>query len=141
MDLCYGIIPVKWHEGHWEVLLIQHYASTGHWSFPKGHADEGESYLQTAERELFEETGLSIKRYFSEKGLAEEYQFFSKSKLVRKKVVYYVAEVYGELILQQDEIYASQWLNFDKAIKTITFPAGKEVCRQAHSVLPADASL
>ncbi|NUN11813.1 NUDIX domain-containing protein, partial [Candidatus Micrarchaeota archaeon] len=28
------------------------------WTFPKGHVDEGETHLETAERECKEETGL-----------------------------------------------------------------------------------
>ena len=36
-------------------LLIQHQA--GHWAFPKGHANPGESPAETARREFAEETG------------------------------------------------------------------------------------
>ena len=36
------------------------YAS-GFWGFPKGHLDEGESPIEAAEREVFEETGFLVK--------------------------------------------------------------------------------
>ena len=40
------------------VLLVQHSAS--HWSFPKGHVENGESDCETAIREVKEETGIDI---------------------------------------------------------------------------------
>jgi bis(5'-nucleosidyl)-tetraphosphatase len=38
-----------------EFLLMQH---AGRWDLPKGHVDEGESDLECALRELFEETSI-----------------------------------------------------------------------------------
>ena len=34
--------------------------ANGHWGFPKGHVETGESEAETAIREVFEETGLRI---------------------------------------------------------------------------------
>ena len=42
------------------VLLIWHVA-TGKWMFPGGHVDEGETPTEAAEREVQEETGLSVR--------------------------------------------------------------------------------
>ena len=46
-----------------KVLLLRHSSTSsrggGHWDFPKGHIDEGESEIQTALRELEEETGIA----------------------------------------------------------------------------------
>ena len=41
-------------------LLLGHATNTSHWDIPKGLQDEGESALQTAQRELREETGLEF---------------------------------------------------------------------------------
>ena len=51
-----------------KVLLLQHPDGTkvGHWDFPKGHVEIGESELQTAVRELAEETGITDLRVFDE---------------------------------------------------------------------------
>ncbi|MBD3304395.1 NUDIX domain-containing protein, partial [Candidatus Woesearchaeota archaeon] len=38
-------------------LLVKH-KEGGHWDFPKGHAEEGETEEETALREIYEETGL-----------------------------------------------------------------------------------
>ena len=44
------------------VLMIKH-SSQGHYSFPKGHVEAGETEIKTAEREVFEETGLRLTSY------------------------------------------------------------------------------
>ena len=40
------------------VLLVQSYSHK--WGFPKGHCEDGESYYETAQREILEETGIHI---------------------------------------------------------------------------------
>ena len=45
-----------------KVLLLRHSSISsrgGHWDFPKGHIEDGESEIQTALRELEEETGIA----------------------------------------------------------------------------------
>ena len=42
-----------------QVLLIRH-LNGGHWAFPKGHVEKGETEEQTALREILEETGLAV---------------------------------------------------------------------------------
>ena len=41
------------------VLLVKHNA--GHWDFPKGHMEDGETEIETAIREVKEETNLDVK--------------------------------------------------------------------------------
>ena len=77
---CGAIVYRKFH-GNTELLLIKH-ANGGHWSFPKGHVEAGETELQTAEREIpYKENyhghvytgGESSKRYHYEAGCAGKY--------------------------------------------------------------------
>ena len=41
-----------------QYLLVQLLA--GHWDFPKGHVEQGETEKETALREVLEETGLNV---------------------------------------------------------------------------------
>lgn len=43
-------------------FLLLHYAS-GHWDFPKGNVEAGETEVETVKREIFEETGITDIRF------------------------------------------------------------------------------
>ena len=47
--------------GHKEVLLVKPFPQRDNWGVPKGHIEEGESYVQCALREVLEETGVRPK--------------------------------------------------------------------------------
>lgn len=129
----YGIIPLRRQSEGWETLLVQHYA--GHWSFPKGHSNPGEQPRQTAERELSEETGLKVVRYLVEQPQEEHYQFQFEGELIEKSVLYFLAEVAGEVNIQPEEIADSRWLPLDQAQEWITFSQAKHICQQVRAVL------
>lgn len=129
----YGIVPLRFHEGCWQVLLVKHHA--GHWAFPKGHADRGESPQQTAERELREETGLAVLRYLFSDSMSESYIFTFQGERISKTVQYFIALVRGSLVIQEGEIEASQWLDLPAAQLHITFKEGKRICQQVNELL------
>ena len=56
---CGALVYRITQSGQKELLFIKHRHGT-HWSFPKGHMEEGESEVQTALREVKEETGSDI---------------------------------------------------------------------------------
>jgi 8-oxo-dGTP pyrophosphatase MutT (NUDIX family) len=132
-EISYGIIPLQWHHNHWQVLLIQHHA--GHWSFPKGHVDPGESPQQAAERELQEETGLTVQRYLLSDPMMESYIFTLHGQRVSKIVHYFLALVKGEVVIQEREIQNSQWLTLAEAHARMTFKEGKRICLQVSEFL------
>ena len=117
----------------WEVLLIQHNA--GHWAFPKGHAETGESPQEAAERELFEETGLKLVKYLSHEPLHEDYMFKWQGELVNKRVTYYLALVKGEVTLQAIEVMDSQWLSLEEAHAKMSFKEGRKLCQRVKELL------
>ena len=54
-----GALVYRKKQDRLELLLIRH-KNGGHWSFPKGHVETGETEPQTALREIKEETGLDV---------------------------------------------------------------------------------
>lgn len=52
----FGIVPVAFNQDGSPVLLILR--AYKNWDFPKGGADAGETPLETAKREMIEETGI-----------------------------------------------------------------------------------
>ncbi len=53
---CAGVVVLRRRERVVECLLVQ--TPMGQWGFPKGKRNRGESVVENALRELFEETGL-----------------------------------------------------------------------------------
>jgi len=113
-----GTIIVRTTGKNKEVLLIRN-KNGGHWSFPKGHVEKGESEFQTALRETKEETGLDveIRRHVEPASVK-----YSPKKGVSKEVLYFVADYKGgEVTVQKEEVSEYKWCGFYDAAKVITF--------------------
>ena len=81
---CGAVVYRKYH-GNIEILLIKH-VNSGHWSFPKGHVEADETEVETAKREIMEETSIEalIDSTF------RETVSYSPKKDVQKEVVYFI---------------------------------------------------
>lgn len=132
-DFSYGIIPLRRTPQGWETLLVQHQG--GHWAFPKGHPEPGEEPHHSAIRELVEETGLEVVRLFDVEPLEEKYMFRWKEDLIAKTVIYFLAEVQGEVTLQQEELVDFSWELLTSAHKRATFPATRQLCLTTQDIL------
>ena len=125
-DFSCGVIPYRIKAGQREFLLIQHKA--GHWSFPRGHPEVGETELETARRELLEETGLCDVQIDEEQAFEENYRFTKRSgKQVNKCVIYFLGQVAPgqKLKLQQEEVADYAWGPAKQTRKKLTFDEGK----------------
>jgi len=126
----FGIIPIfKDSRNNLYFCLVQH--AQGHWGFPKGHGDNGESGLDTARRELMEETGIKDISILKDGSFNENY-IFEKDKIVHDKTVeYFVGFVSNmETNIQEnfkEEISEIKWLSYDEAKNLITFPEARKI--------------
>lgn len=133
-DQAFGIVPVYIENGVEQFLLVQHQA--GHWSFPKGHAEAGESAIETACRELKEETGIRKFELMGTQSFREQYQILKKKQAIDKTVTYFVAQVRSpKVTCQADEIRNYAWLPFQEALAQITFEPSKQILRQVWQYL------
>lgn len=111
-----GALIVRRRDGKEEILLIKH--NGGHWAFPKGHVEAGETEEETACREVLEETGLTVKldtRY-------REMVTFSPAPGVMKDVIYFAATVIsGVETPQLSEVSHVRWVAFEDACRYITY--------------------
>lgn len=133
----FGIIPLRHFGNQWEVFLILH-KHGNHWGFPKGKGDHGEEPLESATRELKEETGLVVEKLLPMEPISEEYSFYRGGKKVRKRVHYFPAIVSGALLLQPEEIRDGKWLPFQEAYFQLTFDEAKKICSKIQQFIEND---
>ena len=126
-----GALVIRKNGEQYDLVLLRHRFG-GHWSFPKGHVEAGETERQTALREVKEETGLSIRLY---DGFRESVEYFPQAG-VKKQVVYFLGEALGdELIRQEEEISELRWAPLLEAGDLVTFANDKRLIRLAKTRL------
>ena len=109
-----------------------------HWDFPKGMQEQGEEPLQTAVRELGEETGITgIEFDWGDRYL--ETEPYSRGKVAR----YYIAGTYQETVKMglspdtgEPEHHEWRWLTFDEAYD-IGSPRVRQIVQWARQVIGA----
>lgn len=133
-DQSFGIIPYIVENKQIKYLIIHH--QKGHWAFPKGHKEVGESDLETAKRELKEETGLSITKLWQQT-FSEKYSFVDPKKgEIDKIVTYYLGEAKTTRVkIQQAEVQEYAWVNFQDAQDYLTFPEAKALLKKVDTFL------
>ncbi len=114
---------VIWRDdmGKREYLLILNKkgAAAGHWGFPKGHIEEGESEEETAKREIFEETGLIAESFTEGFRVISSY---SPAPDTEKDVVYFLCRIdSSDIKLQESEVASFRWCDFDSAKQLLTY--------------------
>lgn len=104
-----------------KILLIKH-KNGGHWSFPKGHVEFGESEKQTALREIKEETGLDVELM---DGFRKSVTYTPKPNVI-KEVVYFMAVSNSkDTEIQEEEISQAVWIEIDKVHNMVSFQNDK----------------
>ncbi len=127
-DSAFGIIPVLSDNKRCRFLLIRHNA--GHWAFPKGHAEKGESDVEAAVREFVEETGIKDYTILENVGFEEHYSYTFEGQVVDKRVKYFLGVVGNPAVtVQEEEISDYRWAEFDEALELITFNECRELFR------------
>jgi 8-oxo-dGTP pyrophosphatase MutT (NUDIX family) len=128
------VIPVRYQGDEFQFLLVQHHA--GHWAFPKGHAEEGETDLQAARRELMEETAVKNVLLLEDVSMTETYFFRRGAQTVAKTVRYFLGLVRdGAVRIQTAEIKAYRWVIGAEAANLITFEESKRLLNEARRYL------
>ena len=122
-----------------EFLLIQHSTASnkikGHWDFPKGHVENNETELETAIRELQEETGIDDFRLIENFRHKITYNVHRNNKIIPKEVIFFLAESSTKSVQLSSEHQNYIWLNFDSAHDRLTYTNAKELLVKAKSFL------
>lgn len=123
---CGAIVFRKFH-GNIEILLIKH-VNSGHWSFPKGHVEKNETELETAHREIMEETGIDV---ILDPTFRETVSY-SPKKDTQKVVVYFLAKAKNfDFKAQEEEISEIRWVDIGYAVNILTYDNDKVIVNKA----------
>ncbi len=133
-DYSFGVIPVCKDKNQYYFLLIKHHA--GHWAFPKGHAEEGESEVEVAKREFGEETGIKKFKIVPKACFIERYRYKFEDKLIDKTVKYFLAFVKDKTVrIQEKEISDYKWVSFNEALELITYKETDKILEEVGEYL------
>ncbi len=144
-DYSYGIIPLMQRDGIRYTILV-HLSSGDHRGLPKWHAEAWETQLQSAIRELGEETGLQISE--DQVNIADihtEQYIFSHPKKpqdIQKIVQYYTAILpYTDITIlwgyseSDGEIINKKLVTIDEAISLATYENTRTILQQVKESL------
>ena len=107
--------------------LIEHMA-LGHYSLPKGHVEGSETEIETAKREIKEETNLEV----TIDNNFRQVITYSPYEGIIKDVVFFVAEIKsGNSNSQLSEVSDINFLPYKEAMNILTYDTDKEVLAKA----------
>lgn len=105
-------------------------------ALPKGHLEEGEQSLETAIREVWEETGIRT-RHIAPLGEIS-YWFYSRRQRARisKRVEFFLLEyLSGSPARHNDEVDGVQLVSLHKAASSVSYPGERDVLERAQAYL------
>ena len=138
-----GGVVVDVHEGQARIAVIARRNRAGRleWCLPKGHIEGEETLVETAAREVAEETGIEA-RVLVELGTID-YWFATSDRRIHKFVHHYLLEATGgHLTIENDpdhEAVDVAWLLLRDAHRHLTFPNERRIAREAWQRLAGDA--
>ncbi len=129
-----GIIIYKKENDTILYLLLRY--SAGHWDFPKGKMEAGETKQEAALRELKEETNLTahIDDNFEE---TIQYIFtdYASKQAITKTVYFFTGQAISTDVQLSHEHIDFAWLSYHGALKQLTYDNAKEILKMANNYI------
>jgi len=128
-----GAVIYRVEGGDFKFLILKY--GLGHWDFPKGNVEKGESELETVKREVLEETGIDKIEIID--GFKERvgYYYRMKGNLIYKTVNYYLARTDQKEVKLSYEHEDYAWVTVDEALKYIKHKNSIDVLNKAYQYL------
>ena len=117
-----------------EYILLKHHHG-GHWAFPKGRVEPGETDEVTAIREVMEETGISQLQPIPGFHESSSYVFERGGHRISKTVVYFLGSASTAGVELSSEHEAYRWLPAAEAAKLLTYDEARRILGRAEAVL------
>ena len=123
-----GFVAYKRIENINHYLIIK--SLNGDVGFPKGHMESEESELETAIRELKEETGVDVKVI---QGFRRQIEYeLRRIPDTIKQSVYFLGQCTSDkIICQEAEVAEASFISYEDALKILTFEETKNILKDA----------
>jgi len=99
-------------------------------TFPKGSCEPGETYLETAKREIYEETGIKDIRLRSKLGILVRPGYtadnHSEPSVIKNIHVFFFTSNTDELQPQMPDVLDAEWVSINKVKKVLSWPEERE---------------
>jgi len=129
-----GFVLYSMDGGVRKYLLLRHRYG-GHWGFPKGHIEVGESEMEAALRETREETGITEVQLISGFRKASRYHFYRGRRPVFKENVYFLGRAAFSKPTLSREHTQCKWLPVAEARERLTFDNARYMLDAAEQLL------
>lgn len=132
-----GFVVYKQIENANYYLLIK--SLNGDVGFPKGHMETGESEMQTAIRELKEETGIEAEAVL---GFRCQIEYpLPKAPNTVKQSVYFLGKCSScNIVCQEAEVADAYFAPYEEALKMLTFKETKNILEKAELFINSNFS-
>lgn len=116
-----------------EIKYVIEQSINGIYGFPKGHVEQGETEIQTALREVYEEVGLKPTLI---NNFRETVEYYIPSVDVQKTVVYFLGEYENqEITPQKEELLKADIYSFEEAKNLFTHQNNVDLLVKANEFL------
>jgi len=129
-----GIVLAKPNSKELRILTLE---CGGEWVFPKGHVIPGENFIETACREVKEESAVEIK---TEEciGLVYEFSFYFDGEKANKLIkvhAFLVSETQPIIYNEVEDFTNGKWMTIEEALNILTHEDAKNALKKALAVL------
>ncbi|MCX8095570.1 MAG: NUDIX domain-containing protein [Caldisericia bacterium] len=100
------------------------------WVFPKGKVKDDENLIETAKREIFEETGIKVDKPISFLGTTK-YKYRQNNEIYKKEVNYFLFIVDTFKVNLENSFIGYGWFYFDEGLKILTYKNDKKILKLA----------
>lgn len=124
-----------------KILVVSQHGTS--WSLPKGHLDEGESELEAAIREIYEESGIKKLELVKELGNYKRYKIAkdgTEDKSELKIITMFLFKTVEEVLIPVDpENPEARWVDKKEVVELLSHSKDKEFFLRASNELGVKA--
>lgn len=117
-------------------LLLHH--GGRYWNFPKGKLEKGESTIEAAYREVWEETGIPKDIIRLHRGFQRHYYYrfrVEEGRIIDKKVTFYLGSVLSQKIHISKEHENYGWFSYDLSMEKLRYRNSQKLIMAANDFL------